>query len=245
MAQQINTQLLKKTEKFTSKHPIKIDKDTLYVFCTDSKGSRLIDYAPIVYKFNFLWLTLGGRSTASGVNTIINELDKISSKKPFVKLIFWHGTCDITVKQADNLIYLRNNNCVDAISNLKLQYEKLKEAVEKYHNVRLYILEIPPISISKYNKLKGSSKEYKNMDELVEQQVQSHNEMVRGLNDTNGVSSPMFSEDLKISKKRGGSKKHLPPKHYYDFSVTTDGVHPKRVLAKKWMHKIIDKVNSC
>ena len=57
-----------------------------------------------VYKFNFLWLTLGGRGTASGVNTIINELDKISRKKLFVMLLFWLGTCDITVKQADNLI---------------------------------------------------------------------------------------------------------------------------------------------
>ena len=136
------------------------------------------------------------------------------------------------------------NNGVDDISNLKLQYEKLREAVEKYH-VKLYILEIPSRSISKYNKLKGSSKEYKDMDELVGQQVQSHNEMVRGLNDTTGVSFPMFSEDLKISKKRGGSKKHLPPKYYYDFSFITDGVHPKREIAKKWTHTIIDNVNSC
>ena len=35
------------------------------------------------------------------------------------------------------------------------------------------------------------------MDELVGQQVQSYNEMVRGLKDTTGVSSPMFSEDFK------------------------------------------------
>ena len=40
------------------------------------------------------------------------------------------------------------------------------------------------------------------MDVLVGQQVWSHNEVVRGLNDTTGVSSPIFSEDLKIKTWR-------------------------------------------
>ena len=40
------------------------------------------------------------------------------------------------MKQADRLIYRRNNNCLDATNNLKVHYVKLKEAVDRYDNVK-------------------------------------------------------------------------------------------------------------
>lgn len=237
--------LIRKAEEFINKHPIKLDKDTLYVFCTDSKGKRLIHHAPIVYKYNFLWRNVGGRTTEVGVNSIISELSTISKLKPKVKLIFWHGTCDITRKDANNLLNLKTTDNERVVNNIKIQYEKLYTAVAKYKNIQLYLMEIPPISVSTYNRINGCTLNYTDADKQVETQVKLHNNKVRELNKRTDVSSPMFTEDLKISKKQGGSKKQKPTKYLYKFELTTDGVHPKKTLAKKWLHKIINKVNSC
>ena len=232
--------LIRKAEDFIYKHPIRINKDVLYVFCTDSKGSRLFSHAPVVYKNNFLWRNVGGRRSEVGVNSIIAELPQICKLKSNVKLVFWHGTCDLTLKNANHLLQLRNNNNQLAIQNIRTQYERLIEETSKYGNIQLIFLEIPPISVSNYNYLHGGKEDYTDIDVKVEQQVQLHNQMVKELNYLRHVASPKFTEDLRTSRKKKGSS----TQYFYDFKVYTDGVHPRQTLAKKWLCKIIDKINT-
>lgn len=78
-------------------------------------------------------------------------------------------------------------------------------------------MEIPPISVSTYNRINGSTLNYTVADKQVETQVKLHNNIVRELNKRTDVSSPKFTEDLKISKKQGGSKKQKPAKYLYKF----------------------------
>ena len=60
--------------------------------------------------------------------------------------------------------------------------------------------------------------------------------MVKELN----VASPQFSEDLRTSRKQ----KELSTQYFYDYKVYTDGEQPRQTLAKKWLCKIIDKINT-
>ena len=59
-----------------------------------------------------------------------------------------------------------------------------------------------------------------------------HKQMVKEL--------PQFSEDLRTSREQKG----LSTQYFYDFKVYTDGEQPRQTLAKKWLCKIIDKINT-
>lgn len=234
--------LMKKAEKYLETAQLEIDNETLYVFCTDSKGKYLKYSTPRIYHEHFLWLCKGGRNTKDGVDLIDNELKKLHTQYKNIKLIFWHATCDISCKRG-KYIFLRNENGNEAIEKLKYQYNRLMDIISNYNNVRLYLLEIPPISIKLWNQLHGYGYCDKITDKEINEQVKKHNELIQELNISLNTVSPRFEFDYLKSKKHTSAKPLQQVTYSYSFLVSNDGVHPKEIIAKKWLHKIIEKVN--
>ena len=94
------------------------------------------------------------------------------------------------------------------------------------------------ISQSNYYKHKGDTnhEQYKEDDYILQTQIDIVNHYI---NDTNRVLhsyTPYFSEDLVHSKRN--SRYSLRTKYKYKFTLYTDGIHPKPLLAKLWLARM-------
>lgn len=234
--------LIKKIQRYIDSHEINTEENTIYIICTDSKGRYLKTYIPEKSIDKFIWWYKGGRRTEDGIKYINDNLTTIIKQYPTakIKLIFWHGTCDITYKSADNLIYLRHKDDNELGQLFHTCYNRLTTLVEAHKNVTLYLLEIPPISTKMWNSQHGDENWYYIDDTNINKQVEIHNTIVQRVNEKQNFFSPQFSQDFKDSKKYSHSTPNI---YYYDFRISKDGVHPINILANKWAIRIMENTS--
>lgn len=238
---------VRKIEEYLAKNPGK-DKipsvDTL-VLVTDSKGRYLQSEVGKVKlnKPNLIWLYESGRNTEKGVKAVEENIDSLS-KKGNVLILFWHGTCDITDKQGKH-IFQRHHLTEDLISTLRPSFDKLVQLNDKYDNVNIGLLEVPPIFSKTWNRQKGYEFADLSSDFEIHQQSQELNKVIREFNSVLSYNSPQLENDFIVSRrKRKRTKREVENKTRYDFTdaLLKDGIHPISIVAQKWLHKIINSV---
>ena len=231
-----------KIQKYIDTHELSVQQDTIYILCTDSKGRYLKPFIPHTYQDRFIWWDKGGRKTEDGVNFIKFNLDKVTRLYPQkqIKIIFWHGTCDITYKTPNRLIYLKNPNNNEVYQMFRNIYNKLISITHTYNNVKLCLLEIPPISTQIWN-YQHADPNWETIDDSnINIQVQIHNEIIKHLNGNLIYRSPNFNQDYIDSKKY---KPNTQTTYFFNFMLSKDGVHPHDILANKWAIRILETVN--
>ena len=229
--------LLRRAENYLHNRQFEIDPECLYVFCSDSKGNYLKKHIPYQYENNFIWYTQKGRNTSDGIDFVLSKVQELSKHHSKVVLFFWHGTCDVTMKEG-KFIYLQKYSEEEFSQYFEVQYTRLQNAISYCHNVQLILLEAPPISAKKWNELRGNYNFDRTYDNAINQQINGHNKIIKNINLVNNMESPKFELDLVKSRK---SDPNTPTQYMYNFFPLKDGVHPEDIIAKKWLYKIMEK----
>ena len=114
----------------------------------------------------------------------------------------------------------------------------LRNSVGQYANLKLFILEAPPISIKAWNRLN----DYPNWEAIdnnaVLEAVEHHNEIVRQFNSESGFVSPKFTLDLYKTRK-GAKDTHA--RYSINFQLIEDGIHPLPIFALYWLLRILER----
>ncbi|MES9905971.1 MAG: hypothetical protein ABW168_25265 [Sedimenticola sp.] len=227
---------IKYLEKFSNQE---FDNDRQIVFLTDSKGTHLKrqqKYLNIRHG-SVTWFNVGSRQSLTGLEFITNEIDKLSKKYTAITIIFWHGTCDVSRKIARH-IFPRYANTEQAAGPAREIFDKLDSLISSYGNIKIYYLEIPPISIRKWNKRKEYEHWVAQSDDTINDHVRSYNSVVREHNLKTGFVSPKFEQDLTRSRK----KKSQATKYSLNFNILYDGVHPSGIIAKYWLLRVFQAI---
>lgn len=89
---------------------------------------------------------------------------KLLGRQEKAIVYLWLGTCDFTIKSRKNwFIRLKYNtkNYRPRIDNILDKVQKLKRQIEvRYKKVKTILLECPPFSIVRHNKISGSPQLY-------------------------------------------------------------------------------------
>ena len=150
-----------------------------------------------------------------------------------VKYYVWTGTCDLT-KKVNRFIDL-SSITVDEIIG---QYQKIFDLKHIYgDHVQELILECPYYSISIWNSNKGHKNIniFEENNKLLLDRITELNNLIREINQANGVSAPSFSLDLIRCRK---SNKSLPAKTV-SYSLLLNGIHPGVTLSKYWNRRLV------
>jgi hypothetical protein len=126
-------------------------------------------------------------------------------------------------------------------------YRQIIQLIRDRPNCRLILLEIPVYSIVEWNKYKRHDKpnSFKKQDDLLIGQVIALNEKIRWLNSelNSRTASPIFSTDISHIRANSRSQK-TTIRDNYNFSLYKDGINPSEVLAKVWLKKITQVIQS-
>ena len=233
---------IKRIEKYLALHAGYRATSPLHILLvSDSKGRYLQNLIKNL-QFptpNITFYFLGGRNSDSGLSFIRDNITVFQNKHPNLLILFWHGTCDITRKIGKH-IFTKHNTVVDATDTFKSHFAELTSIANEHPSVKFGILEIPPISVLNWNKLK----DYEHWEALDDHEVNCHtrayNELVKSFNENFGFVSPRFELDFQKSR----TKPKIPhPKMRYtlNFNLLSDGIHPQPLVAKYWLIKILQK----
>ena len=161
------------------------------------------------------------------------------------KLTFyiWLGTCDLTYyEKSTRFISLETDNDRN-IRYIVRKFKELKQLITaQFVRSEVVFLEVPSLSIQHWNHSRGHKnfKEFIEQDKKLELQLDQLNIKIRELNKSDNR-SPRFMLDLWRGSK--GHNKKSVTKTYTDLNLLEkDGVHPKPVLARLWMRRIVTKV---
>lgn len=235
---------LKKIHKYLDKTviPQAPEVGTSIVICADSKGNYLKSHIPANYRSRITWCTQKGRTTEEGVNFLEREIRNISSAHHTVVLMYWHGSCDIT-RKIDQFIYLKTQNESVSVNYWHRNFSRLCDLVNNFPNIKLCLLEIPPISTKTWNRTRDHVSWEITDDSEVYNQVHLHNEIVREYNLRIGLNflSPKPTNDLLQSHK---NKPRSKVRYAFNFSLLPDGVHPIADLARYWVVRILERLAS-
>ena len=117
----------------------------------------------------------------------------------------------------------------------------LRNSVGQYANLKLFILEAPPISIKAWNRLK----DYPNWEAIdnsaVLEAVEHHNEIVRQFNSDSesGFVSPKFTLDL-YKIRKGAKDTHA--RYSINFQLIEGGIHPLPIVA---LYRLLRTLERC
>ena len=210
---------------------------------TDSKGFTLQNSLKasdpqLILPF-LLWAEAGARAEKL-VNTVKSRIDGALSVHGPIQLYFWAGTCDVT-KKTGKKISLRNpEESSRTLSILSVQYRRLQAIVSDYPNITLKFLELPYITLSKWNHSDGADSLL--ADKQACNQIDSINLLIRQLNKDSNVNTVHFSRDCTKFRKRKGRA----IKASVEISATSDGVHPSVHVSLKWIRKLqVDIFKTC
>lgn len=220
----------------------KFDNNSQIVFVTDSKGTHLKrqqKYLDIKHG-TVTWFNVSSRQSKKGVEFIKSEIGCLSKKYESVTVLFWHGTCDISNKISKH-IFPRYDSTEKVISFAHEIFGELESLISGYTNTTLYYLEIPPISIRKWNQQRDYEHWVAQSDELINNQARAFNSVIQEYNKRSGFISPKFEQDLTRSRK----KKSQPTKYSLNFNILKDGVHPSGLIAKYWLLRIFQAIEKC
>ncbi|MES9881526.1 MAG: hypothetical protein ABW185_11655, partial [Sedimenticola sp.] len=193
-----------------------------------------------VDKPKILWWCESSRKTATGVKIVEKKIDWIASKFGRTYILFWHSTCDITNKQG-KCIYQNYKWTEELIAEQTENFNKLLELNDKHRNVKIGILETPPVFTKQWNRSRGSDFAEEIDDGPIHEQVKQLNCLIRMFNDKLGFCAPKFECDFIHSRRKAKNSKHVSNETRYRFTslLLADGVHPINIVAKKWIIKIL------
>ena len=144
---------IKRIEKYLALHAGYRASSTLQILIiSDSKG-RYIQNQTKNLQFptaNISFYHLGGRSSASGLSFIRENITTFHNKYPNLLILFWHDTCDITRKVGKH-IFTKHKTVTETSDAAKFHFTKISN---DHPTIKFGILEIPQISILNWNKQK-------------------------------------------------------------------------------------------
>ena len=156
-----------------------------------------------------------------------------------IVLFVWIGTCDLT-KKTDKFIELKHDTDEIAVNYCITQIQRFLGFVSSFPTVEIVFLEIPPYSISRWNAYQGHQDcdQFKSQDLILDNRVILVNEFIRQVNSYKQFTSPKFRLDVTRTHKSKGRRE----RRFLNFALFKDGIHPKPLLARYWMKRIVSKV---
>lgn len=231
-------------QNYLRENPLDIPQqasDRFAVLLSDSQGIKLENVntgRTLPLKF----LCHKGWQSETAVDNAIRELDALieAEKKPVV-LYIWLGTCDITkrISYSKGFIDKRYEGIGEATEKILVQYTRIKEFIFQKQGTIKFIC-VPPYSVSAYNKDRRHKhpEKFFDSDNFVKQEVQLLNRKIEELNTSLGRNTLKFQTD--IIKTRSGNRQSI------NYHLLRDGLHPKRILAKKWLRRLqLDVCKEC
>lgn len=215
------------------KHPILV---------SDSKGNYLRTHSDLIEQFgyNVEFQCRGGAIFVDQFYLLQSNLRKKVHQFGEIVLYVFLGTCDLTLKKG-KYIELRHDNDHAAVSYLLFQINRFLNFVSNFPSVSIVFLEIPPYSLQAWNKSRGHRDpfSFQSQDLILHQRICLINDYIRGINHSKDVVSPRFNLDLHRYRKSSGSNQGRTS---INFSNYKDGVHPKPLLARCWMKRIVLRI---
>ena len=157
-----------------------------------------------------------------------------------LQIYFWAGTCDVTKKvgQTIKLRYPDDQN--RSLSVVNEQFHRLQTILSAYPEVTLKFVELPYITISKWNHV--NDEETLAADKKAANQIDSINNLIRQLNRERSVNTLHFSYDCSRFRKA----KRSPLRHTVNTGASEDGVHPTVHTSLIWIRKLqVDIYKTC
>ena len=113
----------------------------------------------------------------------------------------------------------------------------LSPGVQLSH-VSVVFLEIPPYSITEWNRYKRHSnpERFKSADRMLYERISIVNDYIKQINEISNVESPRFNTDLKRARKASGDKHRRYSLCYNEYK---DGIHMTLLLSRIWMKRIV------
>ncbi|CAG2249781.1 unnamed protein product [Mytilus edulis] len=207
----------------------------------DSKGSRLereISPTNIIHQ-SIQFRCKSGAKTHECTNWLRHHIEQEIQTHGDIHIYIWAATCDLTTKKQDHSIELTSESN-DIVNNIITQYREIASIVNHYTSSRVTFLSIPAYSIVKYNKYNRLPilDKYYDQDSILLFQIHLLNEQIGELNKLQKQTSPDFSKDLCRNPRHTtcrGQERYT--KLDYNFELYQDGIHPRFILNKVWLHK--------
>ena len=223
------------------------------ILLSDSKGNYLREFSSIIEEtgYSIEFQCRGGLRLLDQFFWLRHNLYKKVNKYGHVVVFVWLGTCDLTVKKSEqlinehgirikrNFIDLRHNSEAEAVGYFRDQIVKYVNFVSQFPTVKIVFLDIPFYSIQEYNKYLGNRNcdAFKSSDLELTNRITLCNECIKLVNESMGVVSPKFKNDL-LNFRKGKQE----ARSSLSFSLYKDGLHPNKELAYCWMKKIVSLV---
>ncbi|CAG2233857.1 unnamed protein product [Mytilus edulis] len=236
------------------------------IIISDSKGSYLRDQVVHSLDKNIHWQCKSGTTIQDQLKWLKTNINNKVKQVGDISVYIWSGTCNLTTRDKNGYISLRSTSD-DTVQLILDKFHECIDIVKKYPHSKITILEIPPYSIIKYNqkiaskinnKKQNNHKDsnnnhtdlvaqsdiidkYTEQETQLQQQIVKVNDGIKYLNSTLGTKSPCFSIHLQSRRQRSRGKSK-PTEKYINYNLYSDGIHPKRLLAKAWLGQISDLI---
>jgi hypothetical protein len=212
------------------------------VILTDSKAKYLRNVGSLPLENNIKWWFKSGQTSDLGLNWLRSNLDNKIGQLDNISLYVWLGTCDLTFKTNDTVDIRENPK--EAIDNLIRNFEDIVTLIQGYPVCKVTFLEIPVYSIYLWNKAKEhpDPRSFISKDNTLISHILDANHKIRALNNRLSVRSPGLNNDVYHPITCHTKNKHKRARDLYNFNLYRDGIHPKELLAKVWLRKIIQRI---
>lgn len=217
------------------------------VILSDSKGRFLSDQVDPVenVESQIIWWSESGAKIQDRYNWLTSNLDREINQIGNIHLFIWLGTCNLT-KKSGKFIQLAHNDDTE-VELITYYIGKIIDLLKGYTGSRVTFLEIPEYSIVSYNKYHGhhNPSSFRIADKELQSQIYTLNGKIRDINESLNTISPEFTSDLR-TKRTFRRRRRIIVQHYTNFSLYSDGIHPKNLLARYWLRKLaIYIANTC
>ena len=211
------------------------DPGQIYII-TDSKGKYIKPVIPgrLRSKINIFY-----KSGANINSEIIDEAIQKIKHEHYPIVLIWLGTCEITTKTGK--FCTLSKYPYQQVEEILTQYREAKDKIKHSNrNANIYFMECPYYSILTWNKSQGKKyssneeREVQKLDNELKSVVNYFNQQLMLINREHIV--PRISQDQIIASKRKRSRR---TKYRVNYRLLYDGIHPKRILARLWIHRFV------
>ena len=213
------------------------------VILSDSKGFCLRNQITNPVDRHIKWWCKSGSKVQDSYSWLNNNIHSRIKNIGKIHIYIWLGTCNLTTKCKKKITL--NSQGDQTVDYIVQYFNKFIELLNQYPSSKLTFLEVPVYSIKGYNKSTDDNlnQEYKTLDKELERQIFVLNGHIRQLNTQLNASSPNFSIHLKVSSKRR-TRSRTETVHYFNYSLYSDGIHPKQNLALVWLREISERIKT-
>lgn len=205
---------------------------------SDSKGKYILPIIPGRFR---PFIHIYHRSAATIKNNIVEKaiegIQLFANNHPVVFL--WFGSCEITQKKGKYTEIV--DHPFQYVEDILTEYRDAIAVIQdKAPTAKIFVLQCPYYSTYYWNKAQGlkydteSTKKYRDQDQQLRLVIEYYNRQLELIN--KDWESPQIAKDQIISSKKKRSKK---TKNKPNYNLLYDGVHPKRPLARLWLHRIV------